>query len=126
YRAKGHRQPSISWRTSWMQYWALLSERAVDVAGPRSMMKRGHDVDSVPSISRRRTAMEHYAGIPAHNDARSCGLSRPIHRPTWRGCDSDTKRWKQRWHKKSRRYRMTMPHTCKVRGRGYEVTMKRT
>src|SRR6476659_2399192 len=27
------------------------------------MMKRGHDVESAPSIWRRRTAMEHYAGI---------------------------------------------------------------
>ena len=27
------------------------------------MMKRGHDVESAPSICRRRTAMEHYAGI---------------------------------------------------------------
>src|SRR6188472_3784607 len=27
------------------------------------MMKRGHDVESGPSIWRRRTAMEHYAGI---------------------------------------------------------------
>jgi len=26
-------------------------------------MKRGHDVESAPSIWRRRTAMEHYAGI---------------------------------------------------------------
>src|ERR1700722_4471253 len=27
------------------------------------MIKRGHDVESAPSIWRRRTAMEHYAGI---------------------------------------------------------------
>src|SRR5258708_19836887 len=27
------------------------------------MMKRGHDVESAPSIWRRRTAVEHYAGI---------------------------------------------------------------
>src|SRR5215468_4089437 len=27
------------------------------------MMKRGHDVESAPGIWRRRTAMEHYAGI---------------------------------------------------------------
>src|ERR1700726_2202080 len=27
------------------------------------MMKRGHDVESAPSICRRRRAMEHYAGI---------------------------------------------------------------
>src|ERR1700747_1095309 len=27
------------------------------------MMKRGHEVESAPSIWRRRTAMEHYAGI---------------------------------------------------------------
>src|SRR5262245_11228073 len=27
------------------------------------MMKRGHDVESAPNIWRRRTAMEHYAGI---------------------------------------------------------------
>src|SRR5215472_17689364 len=27
------------------------------------MMERGHDVESAPSIWRRRTAMEHYAGI---------------------------------------------------------------
>src|SRR5580692_10751752 len=27
------------------------------------MIKRGHDVESGPSIWRRRTAMEHYAGI---------------------------------------------------------------
>src|SRR5260370_17263194 len=27
------------------------------------MMKRGHDVESAPDIWRRRTAMEHYAGI---------------------------------------------------------------
>src|SRR6478735_12541640 len=27
------------------------------------MMKRGHDVESAPSIWIRRTAMEHYAGI---------------------------------------------------------------
>src|SRR5215813_14211606 len=27
------------------------------------MMKRGHDFESAPSIWRRRTAMEHYAGI---------------------------------------------------------------
>src|SRR4029079_2470724 len=27
------------------------------------MMKRGHDVESAPSIWKRRTAMEHYAGI---------------------------------------------------------------
>src|SRR6266446_10202008 len=27
------------------------------------MMKRGHDVESAPSIWRRRTAMEHHAGI---------------------------------------------------------------
>src|SRR5205807_8415741 len=27
------------------------------------MMKRGHDVESAPSIWRRRTAMEHYGGI---------------------------------------------------------------
>src|SRR3974377_581098 len=27
------------------------------------MMKRGHDVKSAPSIWKRRTAMEHYAGI---------------------------------------------------------------
>src|ERR1700756_3406488 len=27
------------------------------------MMKRGHDIESAPSIWRRRTAMEHYAGI---------------------------------------------------------------
>src|SRR5262249_21552857 len=39
------------------------SERAIDVAVLRKMMKRGHDVESAPSIWRRRTAMEHYAGI---------------------------------------------------------------
>ena len=27
------------------------------------MIKRGHDVESAPSIWRRRTAMEHYAEI---------------------------------------------------------------
>ena len=27
------------------------------------MMKRGHDVESAPGIWRRRTAMEHFAGI---------------------------------------------------------------
>jgi hypothetical protein len=27
------------------------------------MMKRGHDVESAPGIWRRKTAMEHYAGI---------------------------------------------------------------
>ena len=27
------------------------------------MIKRGHDVESAPSIWRRRTAIEHYAGI---------------------------------------------------------------
>src|SRR2546429_6394105 len=27
------------------------------------MMKRGHDVESAPSIWKRRTAVEHYAGI---------------------------------------------------------------
>ena len=27
------------------------------------MMKRGHDVESAPSIWKRRSAVEHYAGI---------------------------------------------------------------
>src|SRR5207247_1817328 len=45
---------------------------------------------------------------------------------TWRGCNSDPNRWKQRWHRRSRRYRMTMPHMWKDRGRGFEITMTRT
>src|SRR3979490_1153801 len=38
------------------------------------MMKRGHDVESAPGIWRRRTAMEHYAGIDVSLERSSVGV----------------------------------------------------
>src|SRR5215468_2023855 len=57
------------------------------------MMKRGHDVESAPNIWRRRTAMEHYAGIDVSLELSSVCVvdaqGKIVKEAEWLGLDVD-------------------------------------